>query len=287
MSGLLKVALGGINFELHGLDEEQQIRLRAAWGPFVLDLYGAPESGETRSLWADLIIHFIYAPRPSEVRPHFARGADLSLVFMSDQMGRGMIQSWVDGSLGSLEATLQVVLQWTLAREGGLLVHASAGVYQGQGWLIPGVSGAGKSTAVRGGGFDLVLSDEMVIVRVDQKRRYRLYSTPFWSEGRTSPLTVADASLDLIAFPLKATYAQLLPCASSEAVSRLLRAVTAYERSAGEESSQQQSAQLFESACRLVESTSQRVLAFPKRGPWRALLSHPRRRDRHIDRDLT
>ena len=143
----------------------------------------------------DHVVYFFYSVKPRDVKSLYKRGDDVAISYGELTDGIRVVKSWIDGSLGSIEATVQVLLQWTLARGGGLLMHASAGVYQERGWLIPGVSGAGKSTSVREGGFDLVLSDEMVIVKpVNSKRdvstirtHYRLYSTPFWSEGRTLP----------------------------------------------------------------------------------------------------
>ena len=161
-------------------------------------------------------------------------------------------------------------------------MHAAAGVYQGHGWLIPGASGAGKSTAAREGGFDSILSDEMVIVlptpqrtqQVNHERfqsAYHLYSTPFWSAGRVAPLSCSSAPLSALAFPYKAGVAELRPCSAADAVTRLLRAVTIYER---RDASGSQRAELFRYACQVVERSERAILAFPKQGPWRPRLPH-------------
>jgi hypothetical protein len=73
-----------------------------------------------------------------------------------------------------------------LARDGGLLCHGCAVVYEGRGLLFLGHSGAGKTTmarlwsAIPGA---TILSDERVIIRRDAGG-YRLYGTPWPGEGR-------------------------------------------------------------------------------------------------------
>jgi hypothetical protein len=282
LSDLLKVTLGEISFALCGLKRKHKMMLRSAWGPFVAETQATSDlQSDLTASHVDHVVYFFYSVKPREMESLYERGDDVAIAYGELTDGIRAVNSWIDGSLGSIEATVQVLLQWTLAQGGGLLMHASAGVYQGQGWLIPGVSGAGKSTSVREGGFDLVLSDEMVIVKpVPSKSdistvctHYRLSSTPFWSEGRTLPLVVAEAPLNLVGFPIKAKRAQLLPCSSTKAVSLFLQAVTAYERLGSEAEKLEQNSQLFEHACRVIELTPHRGLAFPKYGPWRALIS--------------
>ena len=170
----------------------------------------------------------------------------------------------IDSSLGAVEAAFQVVLQYALRQRGGLLVHASAGYAQGQGWLIPGPSGAGKSTAVREGGFDEVLSDEMVAITPSPKgRTYLLWGTPFWSEGRQFEMSARAHSLDLITLPIKGGGPALTPCSPAEGARALLKATTSYERSSAAHSD------LFEIVCLIAEQTPCAHLEFPRLGPWR------------------
>lgn len=281
----IEVYLGRMRFSLRGLPYKSRERVLQAWGPFVTlskvsraansagvpDELTPPQMAEVISE-AEVKIQFYLTERPQEQTFDYQRGDDVALMTRSSS-GRvtSAVESWIDGSLGSIEATLQITLQWVLCARGGLLIHASAGVYRGMGWLIPGVSGAGKSTAAREGGFDQILSDEMVIVVPDSSQdpyRYRLFSTPFWSEGRSAPLIIADAPLSLIAFPHKAGSAKLSPCSTADSVAKLLRAVTCYEQTTLSPPSTTQRASLFEHTCRVVESTPHYVLAFPKYGPW-------------------
>lgn len=285
----MRVDLGGVSFKLFGLSAPSLNLCLHSWGPFaqLSESQRAPGQAPTGSQvdlvsedrQAEVELHFHEGPAPPRLSLDYVRGRDVEIALSAQRDGQLVADSWIDGSFGSIEATLQVVLQWTLSQRGGLLVHAAAGVFEGRGWLIPGVSGAGKSTAAREGGFDQVLSDEMVIVRPvsDSSGAYQLDSTPFWSEGRSAPLVVTSAPLTLIAFPRKAGRASLSPCPAPEAVSALLRAVTCYERA--QRDALEQQAALFETACRVVEVTPRRLLNFPKFGPWRASLVSQEPRD--------
>ena len=83
-----------------------------------------------------------------------------------------------------------------LAREGGLILHASGVVTEQGGWAFTGPSGAGKSTLA-----DLfaqtgasVLSDERIIIR-NVQGRVMVYGTPWPGSGRQA----ANASAPLTA----------------------------------------------------------------------------------------
>ena len=252
------VTLATLCFEVVGpepwLDE-----LYKRWGPRFIQTARAQQT-EQRST-----IHLV------------AMGSDLSLkgarelykrrdlIVTSSDIEPERFIAYVSGSFGSIEASLQVVLQRLLREQRGLLIHASAGVYRGEAWLIPGPSGAGKSTAVRGG-FDLVLSDELVALTLDPEPT--LWGTPFWSEGRDEerfPLTSVGVALSALTFPVKGARPSLIPLERIEAARRLTRCVTSYEGAEG-------GGALFLIACELTERTPAFSLTFPKGGAWRAEL---------------
>ena len=274
-STILQIVLGQTLFELEGLSQDQIHSLAQSWGPF-LKIHHQSSSNETESTipLQQYLVCFKHDSVPDKALIQYRRLDDLAIILEPDHH-RPTVYSWVDGSLGSIEATLQVILQWSLQSRGGVLVHASAGIYQGQGILVPGESGAGKSTIAREAGFDRVLSDEMVIVEPDQSSSstaYQLYSTPFWSEGRTLPMIIDKAPLKLIAFPHKSNRAKLSPCHEAQAVRQLLRAITVYERQDDTAYAQQQLAGLFELSCALCSVTPHVNLDFPKQGTWAATL---------------
>ena len=290
-----RVYLGKSSFTLKGLHHKQIQQIKSAWGPFLRlnqtedDKTSAvfssrsPQSTNSQSLpncsvqesWE---IHFKHEQAPPNLVPDYQRADDLFLSIQCLQEKR--VLSWIDGSLGAIEASIQIVLQRTLAQRGGLLVHASAGIYQGQGILVPGPSGVGKSTVAREAGFDQVLSDEMVIVEKVEpsdmlpNMSYQIFSTPFWSEGRTLPLVMIHAPLSLICYPVKSTYSKLLTCNPAEAITHLLSAITLYELASA--SSQHHKSILFDITCHLCTSTLNQKLLFPKYGPWLHLLSWPK-----------
>lgn len=168
----------------------------------------------------------------------------------------------LDDSVGAFEAMLELALQTALLPAGGLVVHASCGVLDGA-WLMPGPSGAGKSTAARAGGFERVLTDEMVVVR-RQDDGWRAYGTPFWSEGRVMPYDAGSAPLAILARLNKAPRIAVDDLGSDDAVAHLLRCVALYEESGSARG------RAFDLACELVSATRCVDLTFPKEGPWAA-----------------
>ena len=260
--------LGEFLFQLAGLSVAQAHLLREAWGPFILPI---TEEDSSFTLESAGRLQFHLDSPPDSAPVLFSRGTDV-LITSGCGGPPHVWHCWVDGSLGSLEASLQVVLQWVLQAHGGLLVHASAGVWQDQGWLIPGPSGAGKTTAAREGGFDLVLSDEMVVILPDllsstslNPSSFRLHSTPFWSEGRRLPLVVQSAPLKFIMLPFKAASPKVLPLSKAVAISALMGAITLYEEERGNTSRRHE---LFDITCAVCEWVSCFELHFPRSGPW-------------------
>jgi len=233
--------------------------LSRRWGPRFVWSERPPQSS---CIPVVLLVAMGSDAAPKTARELYRRG---DLMVTSIDGGSERFIAYVNGSFGSIEASIQVVLQRLLRERRGLLVHASAGVYQGEAWLIPGPSGAGKSTAARGG-FDLVLSDELVALTLDPEPT--LWGTPFWSEGRDEgrfPLTSERAPLNAITFPVKGARPALTPLSAVEGARRLTRCVTSYEGA-------EESGALFLIACELTERTPAFSLTFPKGGAWRAEL---------------
>lgn len=167
----------------------------------------------------------------------------------------------IDDTRGSVEAAIQLALEAALLFAGGLVIHASAGIVAGRAWLLPGRSGAGKSTAARAAGFDAVLCDEMCVVRcVDGA--VQVSGTPFWSEGRSLPLQTGHAPLGVLARLVQAPAVGVEPLSTAEAAAFLLSCVTLYRHAAAAR------AAAFETACTIAEAARCVTLRFPKEGPW-------------------
>ena len=272
----VRVVLGGVSLRLHdphGLGAE----VWAAWAPYCgCDREGGAEGsaeGSAEGEWTLTLEPLPALPAggaPPSAPPSYTR-ADLRVWLDAE---RRAARAEVDGSWGAAEACAQVTLQRALRAAGGLLVHASAAVERDaaggeRGWLIPGASGAGKSTAAREGGFARVLTDELVALLLRADGGVDLYPTPFWSEGRDPtrfPLQTRPAPLALIALPRKDARPRLSPVGAAEAARALLRCVVSYEE--GREAH----AALLELCCEVAERAPCAALHFPKRGPWLSAL---------------
>ena len=168
--------------------------------------------------------------------------------------------AYTDESAGSALAALELALQVALLDDHGLLVHAAAGVVEQRGWLMPGPSGTGKSTAARVAGFDTVLSDERVIMRVEDGHCH-LWPTPFWSAGRQLPMCTASAPLEtLVRLEHAATFRQA-PWSSDEALTYLMENVALYEGGSA-------TLKAFDIAAAVVESTRCARVGFARAGVW-------------------
>ena len=79
---------------------------------------------------------------------------------------------------GNPENFLRVLYAWECLARGGLLLHASGIVREGKGYVFIGHSGAGKTTIAGLSIPNVVLSDDLVIVRPAHDGAY-VYGVPF------------------------------------------------------------------------------------------------------------
>ena len=109
-----------------------------------------------------------------------------------------------------------------LSRGKGMLVHACAVEYQGQGWLFLGTSGAGKTTLTglwEGEPGVTLLSDDRIIIR-ETEDGYRIYGTPWHGNAEiASPLS---APLSRIFFLVHDHENRMAPVQGADVASRLL-----------------------------------------------------------------
>ncbi|HEY2345784.1 MAG TPA: hypothetical protein VGH80_07865 [Xanthomonadaceae bacterium] len=93
---------------------------------------------------------------------------------------RGWIRQ--DPNPYSVDSVLRIVHSLLLAREGGMLMHASSVVRDGRAYVFAGVSGVGKTTISRLAPAGVhVLTDEMSYIR-REREGYFAYGTPFSGE---------------------------------------------------------------------------------------------------------
>jgi len=196
------------------------------------------------------------APPPGADADFFVRH---DLVFRLGET-RSSAVAYTDGSPGSALAALELALQVALIDDDGLLIHAAAGVVDQRGYLMPGPSGTGKSTAAREAGFDQVLSDERVIVRA-VNGKCTLWSTPFWSAGRSLPLCATSAPLDTLLLLEHASTFRRDSWSPDAALTYLMQNIALYEGGAI-------TLRAFELATTLVESTQCARIGFALTGRW-------------------
>ena len=168
--------------------------------------------------------------------------------------------AWISGDVSGFLACLELALFVGVNQIGGVLVHASAGVLDGLSWLMPGPSGTGKSTAINGG-FDKILSDERVIISRHQNE-YRVWGTPFWSDGRQWPL---DASSNPIAGVIKLVKSKTTsrrPFSTINMVEWVMRSIVMYGDSAPD------TGHIMAFIVDMVESIECIQVSFPKEGSW-------------------
>lgn len=268
---MISLRVGGLRLDVRFAEPAPAVALAAAaatlrdsFGPFVVDAAACPTP-------EDDVIPMLITVDPTlvlpDVGPVEADGLCYQRTDLRFEMGpkRRTARAAVDGSRGALEAAVELAIQGALLRRGGLVVHAMAGVdADGRGWLVPGRSGAGKSTMARAAGFARVLADEAVILRREAPGRFRLHGTPFWSEGRTLPLDTGDAPLGVIARPVKAPGAQASATSTglASAAADLLACVMFHDADPTAR------AHVLETACDAAASADCVELRFPKEGPW-------------------
>ena len=105
------------------------------------------------------------------------------LVFRADET-QCICYLYTEGHEADFLAGLELTASLALEALGGLSIHGAAGAVNGTGYFMPGVSGTGKSTAIRHGGFEKIIGDERIFV-LPSGNGWEMFSTPFWSAGRT------------------------------------------------------------------------------------------------------
>lgn len=129
----------------------------------------------------------------------------------------------------ALDSLLRVMVSALAPLEGQALMHAGAAAGPRGGVLLPGPSGAGKTTlagALESAGVE-VLGDELVLL-APEAGRLRIHATPFWGEFQPSR-RAGSVPLARVCFPARARShrgrAKASPIGRAEAHRRLMRCV--------------------------------------------------------------
>ena len=186
----VRLTLGPLHLELHGLDDRRAQELRTRYGPYASE----PEDGRRDSLAVSVRLD----PRPYFLEP--PERPEFNPVFLAYEAGRVRylgykIAGWFDTTAGSgvlvlaqgsyepdlrsFENYIRAAVAWQAARRGGALVHAASAVLAGRAYIFYGQSGAGKSTLSACNRRARVVSDDLSLVLPDREGRPELVGSPF------------------------------------------------------------------------------------------------------------
>jgi len=139
-------------------------------------------------------------------------------------------ERWLKGGLHSLTmlSSDQILLASLLASRSGCIFHSAGVDLGGEGVLLVGHSGAGKSTAATLlkealGGDARVLCDDRNIVRFDRDGKPVLYGT--WSHGSVSDVSSAPVPLRAVLILHKSAEERVEPASVAQALPVLLECV--------------------------------------------------------------
>ncbi len=119
-----------------------------------------------------------------------------------------------------LNSFLRFVFSLALIRKSGCLVHASSLIKNGEAYLFPGKSGAGKTTITRISPDTVLLSDDISLIRAS-RAEFMAFGTPFFGAGNM-PGENRAAPLKGIYFPVKDKANYLDKLNPGQALQRLL-----------------------------------------------------------------
>ncbi len=183
------------------------------------------------------------------------------LEFVADREKRSA-HLYSKGEEADFLAALELCMYLACHQLGGLSIHGAAGVVNERGWLMPGPSGTGKSTAARYAGFERVVGDERILLLPSTDAGWQLVSTPFWSRGRDKVPEPCQHVLSAIIDLEKRASLHLSEIPQAEALESLMRNIVYYGNDPQERD------QLLETALDVLSITEQYRLGFPKDGPW-------------------
>jgi hypothetical protein len=100
--------------------------------------------------------------------------------------GRGQLSVTSSFLEASIDYALRIITAVLAVKAGGLLFHAVGIAHHGSGCLFFGPSESGKTTIARLSPNDIVLNDDLVLLR-KQGNRWMIYATPFTNPGQIKP----------------------------------------------------------------------------------------------------
>jgi len=199
-TGSARIAIAGLGLRLEGLAREDEIRIRSRYGVFVRD---------DESSAQDVRVTVVEAQVPAFLRPRsdpqgapelyrleqFSRGSRLfaySYDFAGwydtpSRQGQLALTATGDEALHrSIENYLRSVTAHRVIAEGGFVLHGSGLVRNGRAHVFFGPSGSGKTTVTLLSEAEVVLSDDLVLIR-EGAHGFEACSVPFRGVYREPP----------------------------------------------------------------------------------------------------
>lgn len=106
----------------------------------------------------------------------------------------GELQVYSNSPEITIDYALRNILATLAVRDGGFMFHGAGVNHQGVGCLFFGPSGSGKTTIAKNSSNDVLLNDDLVIVK-KINQRWMMHATPFYHSGQQKP-TCTSSSLD-------------------------------------------------------------------------------------------
>lgn len=129
-------------------------------------------------------------------------------------------------TIGLLDRELRKWVSQEARVDGGFSVHSAGAIMNHIGVMMPGVSGAGKTTLVTKLEplCQLVLSDDRCVILPNESGEWTIWGTPFFGTGRQG-ITGPGVTLKALLFPVKKPNLRIIPLEPLSAVKRFLAAV--------------------------------------------------------------
>lgn len=165
-----------VGIEMSGLSEGPLERIRRQYGPFIRMPSGSTAWRISAQVDPNVEIERGESELESDEFGVLRFHHRSSLLERADANQFQLRHAWDDAR--PLENALRAITSERCMLRGGGLFHSAAVEWQGEGWLFPGVSGAGKTTLCHKAGRAAVLCDEMpAILPIDGE--WRVFATPF------------------------------------------------------------------------------------------------------------
>jgi hypothetical protein len=186
----VRISLGPLHLDLHGLDDSRADELRGRYGPYASE----PESSLPGALDVSVRLaaraYFLEPPVRPEFNPVFLAYESGRVRYVGYKVagwfdtagGRGVLvlaRGTYEPDLRAFENYVRAAVAWQAARRGGALVHAASAVLDGRAYLFYGESGAGKSTLAACNRRARVVSDDLSLVLPGEGGQPELVGSPF------------------------------------------------------------------------------------------------------------